>query len=59
VSCINPGSVATHFADAAGSSGSPNPMQPEDVAATVIHVLEGPDNYLISEVAMRPLRPKG
>ncbi len=59
VSCINPGSVATHFAGAAGSSGSPNPMQPEDVAATVIHVLEGPDNYLISEVAMRPLRPKG
>ena len=31
----------------------------EDVAATVIHVLDGPDNYLISEVAMRPLRPKG
>ena len=43
----------------AGSSGVPNPMQAEDIAATVLHVLEGPDNYLISEVVMRPLRPKG
>lgn len=59
VTCIYPGSVETHFADEAGSSGSANPMQPEDVAATVVHVLEGPDNYLISEVMMRPLRPKG
>ena len=59
VTCVYPGSVATHFADAAGRSGSPNPMEPESVAATVVHVLEGPDNYLISEVVMRPLRPKG
>lgn len=59
VTCVCPGSVATHFSDGAGSRGSPNPMQPEDVAATVIHVLEGPDNYLISEVVMRPLRPRG
>jgi len=34
-------------------------MQPEDVVGTVLHVLEGPDNYLISEVVMRPLRPRG
>jgi NAD(P)-dependent dehydrogenase (short-subunit alcohol dehydrogenase family) len=59
VTCIYPGSVETHFADVAGSSGSPNPMQPEDVAATLVHILQGPDNYLISEVMMRPLRPKG
>ncbi len=59
VSCIYPGSVETHFASSAGHTGTPNPMQPEDVAATVIHVLQGPDNYLISEVMMRPLRPKG
>lgn len=59
VSCVYPGSVETNFADAAGSSGSANPMQPEDVTATVVHLLEGPDNYLISEVVMRPLRPKG
>ncbi len=59
VTCIYPGSVETHFADEAGTSGSPNPMQPGDIADTVVHVLEGPDNYLISEVMMRPLRPKG
>jgi NADP-dependent 3-hydroxy acid dehydrogenase YdfG len=59
VTCVYPGSIETHFADVAGSSGSPNPMQAEDVSATVLHVLEGPDNYLISEVVMRPLRPRG
>jgi NADP-dependent 3-hydroxy acid dehydrogenase YdfG len=59
VTCVYPGSVETHFADEAGSSGSKNPMRPESIAATVVHVLEGPDNYLISEVVMRPLRPKG
>ncbi len=59
VTCLYPGSVETHFADEAGTSGSKNPMQPESIADTVVHVLEGPDNYLISEVMMRPLRPKG
>lgn len=58
VSCVYPGSVETHFASSAGRTGSSNPMQPEDVANTVIHLLEGPENYLISEVMMRPLRPK-
>lgn len=59
VTGIYPGSVATHFSDESGGGGSANPMRPGDVAATVIHVLEGPDNYLISDVVMRPLRPKG
>jgi len=59
VSCICPGSVETEFAHIAGSQGASNPMQPKDIASTVIHVLQAPDNYLISEVVMRPLRPKG
>jgi NADP-dependent 3-hydroxy acid dehydrogenase YdfG len=59
VTCVYPGSIETHFSSESGSSGSKNPMQPESIAATVVHVLEGPDNYLISEVVMRPLRPKG
>lgn len=54
VSCVYPGSVETSF-----GSGPPNPLQPEDVAATVTHLLESPDNYLVSEVVMRPLRPRG
>jgi len=59
VSCICPGSVETEFPSVAGSQGAPNPMQPEDIASTVIHVLQAPNNYLISEVVMRPLRPRG
>lgn len=59
VTCIYPGSIATNFGSVAGSSGAPNPMQSVDIANTLIHVLEGPDNYLISEVMMRPLRPRG
>lgn len=59
VSCVYPGSVDTSFADVAESSVAPNAMRPQSVADTVIHLLEGPDNYLISEVVMRPLRPRG
>ena len=59
VTCVYPGSIDTNFGSNAGSSGSPNPMTPESVSATVMHVMEGPDNYLISEVVMRPLRPRG
>ncbi len=59
VTCIYPGSVDTHFADVAGTSGAAGAMRPEDVAATVMHTLEAPRNYLVSEVMMRPLRPKG
>lgn len=59
VTCMYPGSIGTEFFKTAGIRSSTNPMDPEDVAKTVIHVLEGPENYLISEVMMRPLRPKG
>ena len=59
VTSICPGSVGTDFGRKAGSHGAAFPMRAEDIAATVAHVLEGPDNYLISEVVMRPLRPKG
>lgn len=31
----------------------------KDAAVTVIRLLAGPDNYMISTVAMRPLRPRG
>lgn len=61
VTCMYPGSVETAFFQNTGQDApsSSNPMQPEDLAATLIHLLEGADNYLISEVVMRPLRPKG
>ncbi len=58
VTCIFPGSIETEFFEQAGVPISNNPMQAKDVSSTVMHVLEAPDNYLISEVVMRPLRPK-
>lgn len=57
VTCLYPGSVETNFFDVAGTEMTENPLEPEDVAATVQHVLESPTNHLISEVVMRPLRP--
>lgn len=57
VTCLYPGSVETNFFDVAGTEMTENPLEPEDVAATVQHVLESPTNHLISEIVMRPLRP--
>jgi NAD(P)-dependent dehydrogenase (short-subunit alcohol dehydrogenase family) len=59
VTCLYPGSIETNFFDVAGVEMTDNPLQPEDVAATVLHVLTSPANHLISEIVMRPLRPRG
>ena len=59
VSCVYPGSIDTSFSSTSGGGGSANPMTPDQITSTVLHLLETPDNYLISEVVMRPLRPKG
>lgn len=59
VSVLCPGSVATGFGAKAGSRSAAQPMLPANITATLIHVLEAPNNYLISEVVMRPLRPRG
>jgi short-subunit dehydrogenase len=59
VSCFFPGSIQTDFFKSAGLPMSANPMTSEQLGSTLIHVLETPDNYLITEIVMRPLRPKG
>ncbi len=59
VSCVYPGSIQTEFFEVAKTDMSPNPMRVEDVARTVVQLVNTPDNYLISEVVMRPLRPRG
>lgn len=59
VTCLYPGSIQTDFFEVAGIPISSNPMTVDHITATLMHVLETPDNYLISEVAMRPLRPSG
>ncbi len=57
VTGVYPGSIRTSFSSGGGSTT--NPMTVDDIASTVMHILETDDNYLISEVVMRPLRPKG
>ena len=59
VTCVYPGSIETDFSMGSSGQGSTNKMTPDDITSTVLHVLETSENYLISEVVMRPLRPKG
>ena len=58
VTCVYPGSIATEFFENAGSSTHDHMMRQEDVANTIIHILETPDNFLIDEITLRPLIPK-
>jgi NADP-dependent 3-hydroxy acid dehydrogenase YdfG len=59
VSCFFPGSISTNFFDSIDAVElHENMMQPADVANTLKHVLETPDNFLINEITMRPLNPK-
>lgn len=57
VSCINPGSIDTEFFKSSGVKNHSNMLQPSDLAQTVVHVLETPDNMLINELTVRPLNP--
>lgn len=59
VTTMFPGSIATNFFDTAdGVETHSNMLQPGDVADTLIHLLETPDNFLINEITLRPLNPK-
>jgi NAD(P)-dependent dehydrogenase (short-subunit alcohol dehydrogenase family) len=62
VAAILPGSVDTGFGHPSGESGGKGSgqswrLQPEDVAAMVLHLLTYPENALPSLVEMRPTRP--
>jgi NADP-dependent 3-hydroxy acid dehydrogenase YdfG len=57
VTCIYPGSIATEFFEQHGGT-HPNMLQGPDVASTLVHILETPDNFLIDEITVRPLIPK-
>ncbi len=57
VTAIFPGSIDTDFS-ATRSGRSTRRMAPREVAEVITHVLERSDNFLISEVVMRPLRPR-
>jgi NADP-dependent 3-hydroxy acid dehydrogenase YdfG len=55
VSVIFPGATDTMF-----GSGRPGPgsMRPAEIAEVVVHILERSENFLITEMVMRPLRRK-
>ena len=57
VASILPGSVATEFGGGHGEGSWK--LQPADIAAMVLHLINYPDNALPSLVEMRPSRPPG
>jgi NADP-dependent 3-hydroxy acid dehydrogenase YdfG len=60
VTGIYPGSVKTDFfQNAQGIDAHDYMMKPEEIAASVMHTLTAPENYLVNQVVMRPLHPKG
>lgn len=60
VTCIMPGSVQTNFFDNIETvEANSNMMQPEDIAGSIIYVLETSSNYLPADLEVRPLQPKG
>lgn len=58
VTCINPGSIDTHFFQTSGIKAHHNMLQPDELADTLVYVLETPDNFLINELTVRPLNPR-
>ncbi len=57
VSCVMPGSVATEFGGAAPTPAEAWKIAPEDIAETVLHLLQLPPRTLASRVEIRPTRP--
>ncbi|MBL0127853.1 MAG: SDR family NAD(P)-dependent oxidoreductase [Flavobacteriales bacterium] len=57
VTCVNPGSISTHFFERSGIEAHDNMLHPDDVAQLIIHLLETPDNLLVDEITLRPLQP--
>ncbi|MDQ2794484.1 MAG: SDR family NAD(P)-dependent oxidoreductase [Bacteroidota bacterium] len=59
VTCIMPGSVETNFnGKEPGTTPDPHKMQPEDIAAAIVHAIEAPDTTMISEIQLRPAQVK-
>ena len=56
VSCVNPGSIETGFFEASGIEPNPRLLQPKELAELLVYLLETPENMLIDELTVRPLR---
>jgi len=51
-----PGSVNTHFFDRTeATKANPTMLHPDDLAQTIVQLLETPDNYNPSEIEIRPM----
>jgi NADP-dependent 3-hydroxy acid dehydrogenase YdfG len=60
VTCVYPGSTKTDFfRNSPGIKPHDYMLQPEDVAAMMVHALETPDNFHQVNLEVRPLQPKG
>ena len=60
VSTVMPGSVATEFGRGAagGDIGEDWKVHPEDVAGVVRMLLQMPERTIVSQVEIRPAKPK-
>ncbi|MEY2828271.1 MAG: hypothetical protein RIQ33_129 [Bacteroidota bacterium] len=59
VSCVYPGSVKTEFFKNYPSvTLNDDMMMPEDIAASIIHLLQTPENILPVDLELRPMRVK-
>jgi NAD(P)-dependent dehydrogenase (short-subunit alcohol dehydrogenase family) len=60
VTGVYPGSTNTHFFEGRHTSTPPeNMMRPEDIAKSVVELLDTHPNYLPGDIELRPLRPQG
>lgn len=57
VTCFNPGSIDTAFFESSGIMAHTNMLHPQHLADTLVHILQAPDNMLISDITIRPLNP--
>lgn len=57
VTCLNPGSIQTDFFQTSGIIPNERMLNPDELADIVQFVLETPDNVLIDELTVRPLKP--
>lgn len=60
VTCVYPGSTKTDFfRNSPGIQPHDYMLMPEDIARTIIHAIEMPDNFHTVNLEIRPLQPKG
>ncbi|MCZ2394340.1 MAG: SDR family NAD(P)-dependent oxidoreductase [Chitinophagales bacterium] len=58
VTCVNPGSIETDFFKNSNITTHSNMLQADDIASSIIHILQTPDNVLIDSITIRPLIPQ-